>query len=199
MVSLLSDVHIDPTAIIDKNVKLGNGTKIWHFVHIMKDAKIGKNCIIADYVYLGKGVKIGDNVKIENRATVYDGVTIEDNVFVGPHVSFTNDLYPRSFNSNWKVLPTIVKKGSSIGAGSVIVCKVIIGDYALIGAGSVVTENIPSHALVFGNPARVRGFVCKCGTRLEMKEKKESIILMICSECEKEYYIPSEDYSKVKE
>ena len=194
----MSKVYIDPTAIIDEAVNLRSGTKIWHFVHIMKDAQIGKECILADYVYIGKGVKIGNKVKLENRVTVYEGVTIQDNVFVGPHVTFTNDLYPRSLKPDWKILPTIVKQGSSIGAGSVIVCGVQIGENALIGAGSVVTNDIPPFALAYGNPARVRGFMCKCGTKLETEEKNENFVLMVCSSCKKRYTIPLEDYTELK-
>ena len=194
----MSKVYVDPTAIIDKPVNIGSGTKIWHFVHIMKDAQIGKECIIADYVYIGRGVKIGNKVKLENRVTVYEGVTIHDNVFIGPHVAFTNDLYPRSLNPDWKILPTLVKQGSSIGAGSVIVCGVTIGENALIGAGSVVTNDIPNLALAYGNPARVRGFICKCGTKLETEEENGKIVLMVCSCCKERYTISLEDYGEMK-
>ena len=193
----MSKVYVDPTAIIDKEVSPGSGTKVWHFVHIMEDAKIGKECIIADYVYVGRGVKIGNKVKLENRATVFEGVTIEDNVFVGPHVTFTNDPYPRSFNTDWKILQTRVKEGSSIGAGAVIVCGTTIGEYALVGAGSVVTENIPPHALAYGNPARVRGFVCRCGRKLETTEKKRTYVVMECPVCNEKYKISTEDYERI--
>ena len=194
---LVSEVYVDPTAIVDDNVCLGDSTKVWHFVHIMSDAKIGKQCIIADYVYVGRNVKIGDNVKLENRATVYEGVTIEDDVFVGPHVTFTNDPYPRSFNKDWKILSTYVKKGSSIGARTVVVCGVTIGEYALVGSGSVVTQNVPSHALVYGNPARVKGFVCRCGRKLETQKKLADKVTMRCSVCNEKYEISAEDYAKI--
>jgi UDP-2-acetamido-3-amino-2,3-dideoxy-glucuronate N-acetyltransferase len=144
-------------------------------------------------------VKIGNGVKLENRATVYEGVTIEDNVFVGPHVTFTNDLIPRSFSTNWKIHPTLVKEGASIGAGTVIVCGVTIGNYALIGAGSVVTEDIPSHALAYGNPAKIRGFVCRNGRKLETKEKKQNYVFMKCPVCNEKYKIPLEDYARIRE
>jgi len=193
----VSKVYVDPTAIIDDGVSLGDATKVWHFVHIMSGAEIGKNCVVADYVYVGRAVKIGDNVKLENRATVFEGVTIENNVFVGPHVSFTNDFYPRSFNKEWKTVPTHVKQGSSIGAASVIVCGVTIGEYAMIGAGSVVTCNIPPHALAYGNPAKVRGFVCKCGRKLESPEKRENHVLMTCPSCKEKLKIPTEDYEQI--
>jgi len=196
LVVIVTNVYVHPTAIVDKNVSLGNGTQIWHFVHIMNGAKIGKECLLADFVHVDKDVKIGNNVKLENRATIYRGVTIEDKVFVGPHVTFTNDLYPRSFNKDWKISPTIVKEGSSIGAMSVIVCGVTIGKYALVGAGSVVTTDIPSHALVYGNPARIRGFVCRCGRKLHEKRKKENCVLMTCSVCKETYNVPAKDYAK---
>ena len=194
----MSDVYVDATAIVDSRVSLGKGTKVWHFVHIMEDTQIGKECVIADYVYVGKGVKIGNKVKLENRATVYGGVIIEDSVFVGPHVTFTNDPYPRSSNKDWKIHSTQVKKGSSIGARTVIVCGVTIGKYALVGAGSVVTENIPAHALVYGNPARIKGFVCRCGKKLETKKRKDNCVLMNCSACEEKYEISIEDYARIE-
>lgn len=186
------------TAIVDKKAVIGKGTHVWNFVHVREDAKIGKDCVLADYVYVGRGVKIGDNVKLENRATVYEGVTIEDNVFVGPHVAFTNDFYPRSFNTDWKLLPTHVKEGVSIGARTVIVCGTTIGEYALIGAGSVVTKDIPAHALAYGNPARISGFVCRCSKKLEATEKTETCVVMKCSACDQTYRIAVEDYSKMK-
>ena len=194
----MSKVYVDPTAVIDDGVTLGDGTKVWHFVHIMGGARIGKNCVVADYVSVGRGVKIGDNVKLENRATVYEGVTVEDNVFVGPHVTFTNDLYPRSFNKDWKTVPTTVKRGSSIGAGSVIVCGVTVGEYAMIGAGSTVTCDVPAYALAFGNPARIRAFVCRCGKKLTVSKKTEAQVLMTCSACKEEFKIPTENYSQLE-
>jgi acetyltransferase-like isoleucine patch superfamily enzyme len=194
----VSKVYVDSTAIVDDGVYLGNGTKIWHFAHIMQDAKIGKDCVVADYVYVGKGVKIGDNVKLENRVTVYEGVIIEDKVFVGPHVTFTNDAYPRSFSKDWKIQPTLVSKGSSIGARTVIVCGATIGEYALIGAGSVITDNIPAHALVYGNPARIRGFVCRCTRKLETVEEKKKYTFMVCPVCKEKYKIKTKDYIKIE-
>jgi UDP-2-acetamido-3-amino-2,3-dideoxy-glucuronate N-acetyltransferase len=192
------EVYVDPTAIIDNNVSVGSGTKVWHFVHIMEGTKIGKKCIIADYVYVGREVKIGNNVKLENRATIYEGVTIEDKVFVGPHVTFTNDPYPRSFNKEWEIVPTHVKIGSSLGARTVVVCGVTIGKYAVIGAGSVVTENIPDHALAYGNPARIRGFVCRCGRKLETVKKKKDDVTMKCPVCKEKYDILAENYRRIE-
>ena len=194
----MSKVIVPPTSVVDKTAVIGEGTRVWNFVHIREEAEIGKQCVLADYVYVGRAVKIGDNVKLQNKATVYQGVTIQDKVFVGPHVTFTNDPYPRSVSADWKISPTLVKEGASIGAGSVIRCGVTIGEYALIGVGSVVTEDIPSHALAYGNPARVRGFVCSCGRKLEVKEKKENCVLMKCTFCSKECKIAAEDYARLQ-
>ncbi len=194
----MSKVIVPPTSVVDKTATIGERTHVWNFVHIREKAKIGKECVIADYVYVGRGVKIGNNVKLENRATVYEGVIIKDKVFVGPHVTFTNDLYPRSFSTDWKIVHTLVKEGASIGAGTIIVCGVTIGEYALVGAGSVVTEDVPPQALVYGNPARIRGFVCRCSRKLEVKEKNENYVLIKCLFCRKRYKIAMEDYAQLK-
>jgi UDP-2-acetamido-3-amino-2,3-dideoxy-glucuronate N-acetyltransferase len=194
----VSKVTVPPTSVVDQTAIIGEKTRIWNFVHIRENVKMGKECVIADYVYVGRGVKIGNNVKLENRATVYEGVTIKDKVFVGPHVTFTNDLYPRSFGTDWKIVQTLVKEGASIGAGTVIVCGVTIGEYALVGAGSVVTEDVPSHALVYGNPARIRGFVCRCSRKLEIEEKEKNCVLMKCQFCNEKYKITAKDYARLK-
>jgi UDP-2-acetamido-3-amino-2,3-dideoxy-glucuronate N-acetyltransferase len=195
--TLLSKTYIHPTAIVDKTAKIGEGTKIWHFVHVRENAKIGKNCILGHAVYVDCNVKIGNRVKLENRANVYDGVTIEDDVFIGPHVTFTNDLYPRSFDGNWKIVPTLVKKGASIGAGSVVVCGITIGEYAMAGAGSIIANSVPPHALVFGNPARIRGFVCVCGRNLVEEKRQLKLVLMTCASCGRKFRIPRGDFEKI--
>lgn len=171
-----------PTAIVETD-KIGEGTKIWHFVHIRENAKIGKNCNIGKCVYIDKDVEIGNNVKIQNFATIYKGVKIEDDVFIGPSVTFTNDLYPRAFIwSEDKIIPTLVKRGASIGANATIVCGVTIGEYAMIGAGSVVTRDVPPFGLVYGNPAKLKGFVCYCGKKLEnVVEENDEKIVYRCS------------------
>jgi acetyltransferase-like isoleucine patch superfamily enzyme len=193
----LNNVYVHPTAVVDKTAKIGKGTKIWHFVHVRENAEIGENCVLGHAVYVDKAVKIGDRVKLENRANVYQGVKIEDDVFVGPHVTFTNDPYPRSFSSDWKIVPTTVKKGASIGAGSVVACGITIEEYAMIGAGSVVTNDILPHALAYGNPAKIRGFVCKCGRTLVKDKKQNDFILMKCLHCSETYRIPAEDFAKI--
>lgn len=194
----MSKVIIQPTSVVDKTAIIGEGTCVWNFVHVRENAEIGKECTVSDYVYVGRRVKIGNYVKLENRATIYEGVTIQDKVFVGPHVTFTNDPYPRSFSTDWKILQTLVKEGASIGARTVIVCGITIGDYALIGAGSVVTEDIPPYALAYGNPARIRWFVCRCSRKLETEERKETYVLMKCRFCRIKYKIAMEDYARIK-
>ena len=174
-----------PTAIVETE-EIGEGTKIWHFVHVREMARIGKNCNIGKGVYVDKEVEIGDNVKIQNFVSVYKGVKIEDDVFIGPSVTFTNDLYPRAFIWNEeRVVPTIVKKGATIGANSTIVCGVSIGEYAMVGAGSVVTRDVPPFGLVCGNPAKLRGFVCYCGRKLKDIVKEDSEKVIYRCECDK--------------
>ena len=141
------------TAIIDEGASVGEGTKIWHFTHVCKGAKIGKNCSLGQNVFIGPDVEIGDNVKIQNGVSVYTGVKVEDYVFLGPHCVFTNDLYPRSFG-DWQITETVLKKGCSVGANATVICGVTLGAYSMVGAGSVVTKNVPPAALVVGNPAK---------------------------------------------
>lgn len=141
------------TAIIDENCSIGEGTKIWHFTHVSKNVTIGKNCSLGQNVYIAPNVTIGDGVKIQNGVSVYEGVIVEDLVFLGPHCVFTNDKYPRSFG-DWQITKTILRKGSSIGANATIVCGVEIGEFAMVGAGTVVTKNVEAKTLVVGNPAK---------------------------------------------
>ena len=158
--------YAHPTAIVESE-DIGENSRIWHFVHIREGARIGKNCNIGKGVYIDKDVRIGSNVKIQNFVSVYKGVEIEDDVFIGPSVTFTNDLLPRAFRWEEELIErTVVKKGASIGANSTIICGIEIGEYAMVGAGSVVTKSVPAFALVFGNPAELKGFVCYCGKKL---------------------------------
>ena len=195
----MNKVYVHPTAVVDKTAVIGDGTKIWHFVHVRENAEIGRGCVLGHSVYVDKEVKIGNGVKLENRATVYCGVKIEDKVFVGPHVTFINNPYPRSFSTDWKIVPTLVREGVSIGAGTVVMCGVTIGEYAMVGAGSVVTKDIPPHAIAYGNPAKIRGFPCKCGRKLKEEGKKQGFVLMKCYHCGEKYKIPLENYAKVRE
>ena len=175
-----------PTAIVESE-EIGDGTKLWHFVHVREKARIGKNCTIGKGVYIDLEVEIGDNVKIENFVSVYKGVTIENDVFIGPAVTFTNDSYPRAFT--WgedRMGYTMVRRGASIGANATIICGVTIGEYAMVGAGSVVTKDVPSFGLVYGNPARLEGFVCSCGRKLSRTIREDDEKLVYACECGKE-------------
>jgi UDP-2-acetamido-3-amino-2,3-dideoxy-glucuronate N-acetyltransferase len=178
--------YAHPTAIVESR-DIGEDTKIWHFVHVRESSKIGNNCILGKSVYIDKEAEIGNNVKIQNFVSIYKGVQIEDDVFVGPSVTFTNDLYPRSFS--WgedHIVPTRICKGASIGANSTIVCGVTVGEYAMIGAGSVVADDVPPFALVMGNPASIRGWVCSCGRRLaEIASESTKNIVFNCGSCGK--------------
>ena len=164
--------YAHPTTIVESD-EIGEETKIWHFVHVRGGARIGKNCNIGKSVYIDINVVIGNNVKIQNFVSIYQGVTIEDDVFIGPSVTFTNDFQPRAFIwDEEKVVPTLVKRGASIGASSTVICGITIGEYAMVGTGSVVTKDIPPFGLVYGNPARLRGYVCYCGKKLEEVVRK---------------------------
>lgn len=177
-------VYIHETAEVSDDAEIGEGTKIWNQVQIRERAVIGTDCIISKNVYVDAGVHIGDRVKIQNNVNVYHGVTVRDDVFLGPSMTFTNDPFPRAFSVDWKVYETEVKRGASIGANAVIVCGNTIGEYAMVGAGSVVTDDVADHALVAGNPARQIGWVCKCGQRLDKDH--------ICRACGKRYMLCEE-------
>ncbi len=178
------DCFVHSSSFLDDDVEIGEGTKIWHFCHIMKGARIGKNCKIGQNVFIDRDVQIGDNVKIQNNVSVYRGVVLEDNVFCGPSMVFTNvinprSLYPRDMGEYRK---TLVKKGTTIGANATILCGVVIGESAFIGAGSVVTKNVPGYALVYGNPADIEGWMCECGEKLEFKATRGK-----CYQCGRDY------------
>ena len=170
--SIGCDVFIHESSYIDDNVIIGDNTKIWHFCHIQKGTIIGKNCILGQNVNIGTGVVIGDGVKIQNNVSVYSGVTIEDDVFVGPSVVFTNVINPRSFmEKKHEFKRTLLKKGCSIGANATIVCGNIIGEYSMVGAGSVVTKDVETFCLVYGVPARRKSKICLCGEKIKVGEK----------------------------
>ena len=177
------NIRIHTTAEVSDEAEIGEGTNIWHQAQVRERAKIGKGCNIGKGVYIDFDVIIGDRVKIQNYVSVYHGVKIGSDVFLGPHCVFTNDLYPRAFNSDFEVGETIVEDGVSIGTNATIVCGNRIGKYAMVGAGSVVTKDVPDHALVLGNPARSRGYVCKCGRKMEKKENGKHL----CLKCNEEY------------
>lgn len=193
----MSDVFIHPLAVVDEGAKIGDGTRIWHFAHVRGTATIGKGCNIGKDVYIDADVVIGNNVKIQNGVSVYHGVTIEDDVFCGPHMTFTNDLYPRAFGDSWDVFETRVKKGASIGAHATIICNTTLGEYCMIGSGAVVTHDVPANGLVMGNPAKLVGFVCKCGQPLseEVSQNDESIT-MRCSKCDTQIELSKSDFKR---
>jgi UDP-2-acetamido-3-amino-2,3-dideoxy-glucuronate N-acetyltransferase len=156
-----------PTAIVEENSVIGEGTKIWHFSHIMEGAVIGENCNIGQNVVVSPQVILGNNVKVQNNVSIYTGVVCEDDVFLGPSCVFTNVINPRSFISRKEEFKsTLIKKGASIGANATIICGIIIGEYAMIGAGSVVTKDVPDYALIVGNPGKQIGWVDKEGNRI---------------------------------
>ena len=159
-------VFIHESANVSHDSNIGPGTKIWINAQVRNDAIIGKNCIISKDVYIDHGVKIGNGCKIQNTVSIFNGVSIGNDVFVGPNACFTNDKVPRAFNSEWKVTPTLVKDGASIGANATIVCGITIGEYAMVAAGSVATKDVPPHTLVMGNPARPVARIDKAGNRI---------------------------------
>ena len=176
------------TAVIDDGAEIGNGTKIWHFSHVMPGAVIGESCSLGQNVYIGGGVRIGRNVKIQNNVSVYDGVELEDDVFCGPSMVFTNVINPRSKivrKNEYK--QTRVKKGATIGANATIVCGVTIGTYAFIGAGAVITKDVPAHALMTGVPAKQDGWICDCGVRLSPVKQH-----LTYQTCENQYHLTPE-------
>ncbi len=156
-------IRIHSTAEVSPHATIGVGTVIWNNAQVREYAVVGRDCSVGKDVYLDIGVTIGNGVKIQNGVSVYAGVTVEDDVFLGPHMTFTNDLYPRAFHTDWQITPTLVKKGASIGANATVVCGNVIGAYAMVAAGCVVTGDIPDHGLAIGNPMRISGYVCRCG------------------------------------
>jgi UDP-2-acetamido-3-amino-2,3-dideoxy-glucuronate N-acetyltransferase len=177
------DYFVHESSYIDENVSIGKGTKIWHFSHIQSNTIIGDNCSFGQNVNVANNVKIGNNVKIQNNVSIYEGVELEDYVFCGPSMVFTNDLNPRSKypKGKSKYVKTLVKYGATLGANSTIICGHTIGKWSMIGAGSVVTKDVPDYALFIGVPAIHAGWVCECGIKLDKSLK--------CKECNREYSI----------
>ena len=163
----MADYYAHESSYIDDGAEVGTGTKIWHFCHVMPRAKIGERCNIGQNVFIAPDVTLGNNVKIQNNVSLYTGVIVEDDVFLGPSVVFTNVVYVRSHISRrHEFKTTVIKKGASIGANATIVCGTTLGRYCFVGAGAVVTRDVPDFALVYGSPARIQGWVCQCGERL---------------------------------
>lgn len=177
---------VHESSYVDAPTSIGAGTKIWHFSHVMQDCVIGEGCNIGQNVVVSPGVRIGNNVKIQNNVSIYTGVILEDDVFCGPSMVFTNVTTPRSHvrrNDPAKdYAPTVVKKGATIGANATIVCGHTLGEYAFVGAGAVVTKDVPPFAMVYGNPARIRGWACECGLKLDFAGATAT-----CHECNKQY------------
>ncbi|TAF46526.1 MAG: N-acetyltransferase [Sphingobacteriales bacterium] len=170
------EVYIHPSSMVDADVSIGEGTKIWHFSHISAQASIGKNCIIGQNVFIGHGVIIGNGVKIQNNVSVYAGVNIEDDVFIGPSVVFTNVINPRAFiNRKTEFVKTTLKKGATIGANSTIICGNTIGKYAMIGAGSLLSKTVNDYELWYGNPAQKHNWVDRFGNKLNFTPNIKTI------------------------
>lgn len=183
------------TAVLDEGCRIGDGTRIWHFTHVMAGAVVGKNCMLGQNVMVANRVTLGDNVKIQNNVSVYEGVTCEDNVFLGPSAVFTNVINPRAFiERKHEFRPTLVKEGASIGANATIVCGHTIGRYALVGAGAVVTHDVPDYALVTGNPARQTGWVSEYGCRLSFDNNGEAV----CPESGQTYQLLNNQVRRIK-
>ena len=179
------DYFVHESSYVDDGVEIGEQTTIWHFCHILKGTRIGKQCRIGQNVVIGPHVAVGNNVKIQNNVSVYSGVTLEDDVFCGPSMVFTNVITPRCAfprNADKDFAPTLVKRGASIGANATIVCGHTIGEHALIGAGAVVTKDVPAYAVVYGNPARQHGWACECGVVLAFDGDHAE-----CLECGRQY------------
>src|SRR5690554_1345503 len=185
--------YVHESSFIDDDVKIGAGTKIWHFCHIQKGAKIGDNCTLGQNINISNDVIIGNNVKIQNNVSVYQGVILEDYVFCGPSMVFTNDLTPRSKYPKEKnaYVKTVVKYGASIGANATIVCGNTIGRWAMIAAGAVITKDVPDYALMAGIPAKQIGWVCECGEKLNK--------LHVCYNCNRKYKLIDNQLENIRE
>jgi UDP-2-acetamido-3-amino-2,3-dideoxy-glucuronate N-acetyltransferase len=185
------DYFIHESAYVDEPCSIGTGSQIWHFSHLMSDVVLGEKCKIGQNVFIAKGVTVGANVKIQNNVSIYAGVILEDDVFCGPSCVFTNINTPRSAiprNTIDDYLITRIKQGATIGANATIVCGHTIGRYAFIGAGAVVTQDIPDYALVYGNPAQQHGWMCECGLKLPQAHNG----LIACVECDRQYQLTEE-------
>ncbi|MBI5284217.1 MAG: N-acetyltransferase [Chloroflexi bacterium] len=184
---------IHPTAEVSASAQIGEGTRVWHEAQVREGARIGRECILGKGVYVDRDVVVGDRCKIQNRASLFHGVTLEDGVFVGPHVVFANDRSPRAVNpdgslksdADWDEEPVLVRQGASLGAGAVVLPGVTIGAWAMIGAGAVVAKDVPAHAIVKGNPARIAGWACTCGRPLHISEARE----WHCALCGRSFHV----------
>ena len=204
------EANIHPTADVSPEARIAEGARIWQHAQVRVGAVVGRECVIGKGVYVGVGVSVGSRVKVQNYALIYEGVTLGDGVFVGPHVCFTNDRLPRAVNpdgslkssADWELTPTFVREGAAIGANSTVLCGTTIGRWAMVGAGSVVTEDVPDHGLVWGNPARLRGFVCRCGARLDREgradRQRAGMVLLRCGKCAGRVEIDGADWESLE-
>ena len=175
----MTDYFVHESSYVDEGAEVGARTRIWHFCHVMPQARIGERCNIGQNVLVSSDVTIGNNVKIQNNVSLYTGVIVEDDVFLGPSMVFTNVINPRSHVSRKdEYRTTLVRKGASIGANATIVCGITLGKYCFVGAGAVVTRDVPDYALVYGSPARVRGWMCQCGEQLKFDDDRA-----VCNNC----------------
>jgi len=188
-----SSPYIHQTADVSADAVIGDGARVWHEVQVRENARIGAECVLGKGAYVEAGVVVGDLCKIQNRASLFQGVTLEDGVFIGPHAALANDRYPRAVNpdgslktdADWAVQPVLVRRGASIGAAAVVLPGVTIGPWAMIGAGAIVTADVPAHAVVRGNPARIVGWACACGRPLRRAETH----MYYCATCDRPYHL----------
>lgn len=185
----MSEYVKHPLALVESE-NIGNGTRIWAYAHIMDGATIGRDCNIGDHCFIEGGARIGDGVTVKNHVAIWKGVTVEDGAFIGPGVALTNDLRPRSRDANWILSETRIGLGATIGANVTLLSGITIGSFAFIGAGAVVTKDISPYALAYGNPARVKGYVCRCAARLDFRGSRTS-----CPKCGRVYLRSEEGVS----
>jgi acetyltransferase-like isoleucine patch superfamily enzyme len=181
---------VHPTAVVEGGAVIGAGTRIWHGSHIREGSRLGADCTIGFCVYVDTGVVIGDRCKIQNQVSIYRGVVLEDEVFVGPSAVFTNDRHPRAVSPDWKIVETRVRRGVSIGANATVVCGVELGPWSMIAAGAVVRTDVPAHALMVGIPARLRGWVCRCGRLLARHDEPFPEVCAACGRDPNELLTP---------
>lgn len=192
--------QVHETAVVEEGAEVGDGTRIWHFAHVREGARIGADCNVGKDVYVDAGVVVGDGCKIQNGANLYRGLVVEDRVFIGPHAQFTNDMIPRA--ELWdddRLEETLVREGASIGVNATILCDLQIGRYAMVGAAALVTRDVPDHGLVVGQPARLVGFVCTCGRRLEGEGDPAGKGRRFTCSCGEATTIPEDDLAKLEE
>lgn len=200
-------VTIHPSADVSDDAQLGAGTRVWHEAQVREGAVIGSECILGKGVYVDAGVRIGNHCKLQNGVYVFHGFDLEDGVFLGPGVMLLNDKSPRAINpdgtlksdSDWTASKGLVKRGAAVGGGAVVLPGVTIGRFAMVGAGAVVTKDVPDHGLVYGNPARLKGFVCECGHVAGAPDKEGGAVRLTCSTCGRTSTVPADTYAQIED